>query len=146
MAGDVSGTALQKEQTRRYIDGPKFFSRSPFRSGDFLWASATCLGAILFDWFIVYRYHSKMSESGPLMIVMLTGYFAQIWQVAFSQIRRVRALYREGSLDEVTAGSPLDVALSVAATAINEMFGRCFTIIIFLLALISILLSRAAPR
>jgi hypothetical protein len=87
-----------------------------------------------------------MSESGPLMIVMLTGYFAQIWQVAFSQIRRVRALYREGSLDEVTAGSPLDVALSVAATAINEMFGRCFTIIIFLLALISILLSRAAPR
>ena len=113
---------------RGTVDGHKFFSRTPFRSGYFVIVTAICLACIILAAFITYRNWDRLTGVQILIIFQVAwGGIAGTWWGALQSIDRVRQLYAEGSITEVEPGSPLDVALAVAAGAITHIL-FCFSI------------------
>ncbi len=130
------------EAKRGPIDGQRFFSRSPFRSGSFILATSGCLISVLCAVYILYKYWPRLSMFAAAVIWTVGLGLVRTWWRAFQYIGRVRDLYSEGSVGEVEPGSPLDTALGVAAGAINEILLFSFGITMLLLGYTRDLLSR----
>ena len=123
------------------IDRHKFFSRSPFRSLSFLVVTTLCFSGVVLGLWIIYlgwRHWSVYFPSG--LIVFICG-FVYPWWRALLYHEKMEQLYSDGSISDVTPGSALDVALSVAAGGINDLLFYCFTTMGALLAYIGYLLK-----
>jgi hypothetical protein len=114
------------------IDGRKFFSRSPFCSVSFVLASAACLTGVLSDVFILYQYWRKLSTFAAAVVFLVGWGLVNTWWRALRYIGRARNLYLEGSIGDVERGSPLDIALGIAAGAITDIlaFGSMSTMLL----------------
>jgi len=121
-------------QRRGPYDGRKFLSQSPFRSGRFLTVTMICLVCLILVLYLMFRQRHEL----PIIVVLSMAGFtiAGIWWRAWRYLDRLRQLYLEGSIKEVATGSPLDIALGVAAGAINDTLFFSFTTIGMLLAII----------
>jgi hypothetical protein len=108
------------QDKRGPIDGRRFFSRSPFLAPHFLIASAMNLACILVEIVLIFHHSGKISPSTELAFAGLGIMILMSWLGTLRHIRRLRALYQEGQVREVEAGSPLDVALGVAAGEIFD--------------------------
>jgi hypothetical protein len=128
------------------IDGQKFFSRSPFRSGYFLIASLFCFISLLLDAEILFRYWQKLSTFGAGLFWFIGVGLALSWWRAFSYVERVRDLYRELLIKEAEPGSPLDITLGVAAGAINIILFLGSSVTALLLGYTRNLLGRIPGR
>ena len=117
---DLSQYPELLQDKRGPIDGRQFFSRSPFLSGHFLVASGMNLACIAMELFLVFHHAAKISPSTELFFAVLGIVILLSWLGTLRHIRRLRALYLEGLVREVEAGSPLDVALGVAAGEIVD--------------------------
>jgi hypothetical protein len=103
------------------FDGQKFFSRSPFRSGYFLTASAACLLSLCITFVVMYRNWGRLGTFEVILLAQLAWGLGMTWWRNLQNIDRVRQLYEEGSITKVEPGSPLDVALASAGGATNEL-------------------------
>jgi hypothetical protein len=128
------------------IDGPKFFLESPFRSGYFLAATAVSLVGVFTALFILYAEWQRLSTF-QAAVIWTVGYGLSVtWWRAYRYTKRGRGLYLDGSITEVEPGSPLEIALGIAAGAITEIlfFGSGATML--LLGYARILLTRLPPK
>lgn len=130
------------EARRGPIDGQKFFLRSPFRSGAFLFTTTICLVDVLLAFYISCEYWQKLSTFSAWAIWAVGLGLARAWWKACQYTNRVRNLYSEGYVTEVERGSPLDIALGVAAGATNEILSYSAGAIMVLLAFTIKLLNR----
>src|SRR5208282_3940837 len=121
---------------RGAFDGQKFFSRSPFRSGYFLVVTSLCMAGAVYGVSILYRYRHQMPSQGTTSLLVFVCGFVYPWWRAVRYHERLHQVYVEGSLVELEPGSAMDVALGVAAGAINDSLFFCFTTMLALLAYI----------
>lgn len=106
-------------ERRGPIDGRRFFSKSPFQSGYFIAATGTCVIAAALGFFYLNR--SWHTSAGPVIFSMVEVGILNIWWRAHRYLMRLRILYMEGAIRMVEPGSPLDLALGVAAGVTNDL-------------------------
>jgi|SRR5258708_6383959 len=106
-------------ERRGPINGPQFFSKSPFRSGHFIAATGTCVIGAVLGLFLLNR--SWHSFAGPVIFGFVELGILNIWWRAYRYLGKLRDLHLEGAIREVEPGSPLDLALGVAADATNDL-------------------------
>jgi hypothetical protein len=128
---DISQSPALLRDKRGIIDGRLFFSRSPFRSPHFLAASAMNLACIVAELILVFGHTGRVSPSTELTFVGVGALLTLSWFGTLRHIRRVRAIYQEGLVKEPEAGSPLDVALGVAASAIFDWLACISAVTLF---------------
>jgi hypothetical protein len=127
------------------IDGRKFFSRSPFQSGYFITATSVCLAALTMDIVILYQQWDRLSSFTLSMLCLVAiGVVNTLWR-GYRYLGRVRDLYLDGFIANVEPGSPLDIAMGVAAGAINEMLFFSFSTMVLLLGCVLNILNHARP-
>lgn len=105
---------------RGIIDGREFFSRSPFLNPHFLVGTIASFICIFMAFGIAIVYRDRVSLGIVWELASLCGVLPMAWLGVFRHIKRLRSLYKEGLIGKVEAGSPMDVALGVAANAIIE--------------------------
>jgi hypothetical protein len=127
---EMSGPGLLRFR-RGSSDWQKLFSRPPFRSVYFLIVTALGLGCLTLALSIIYRNGRHLSQFQVLALVMIAYGIVEMWA------QRLRDLYSDGSITGAEPGTPLDVALGVAAGFINEILFSCFLTIAILLFYVS---------
>jgi len=126
-----------------FLDGRGFLMGSPFRSVYFLITSVVGVGCIVVDVYLLYRYRQTLTISAALMLSTLIGLqlIYQWWRVLRYRAKILEA-YSKGSEEEVKGGSPLDVALRVAAGGMIDLLFFSYGITLVALILVGFLLSR----
>lgn len=105
---------------RGFIDGREFFSRSPFFNPSFLGGIVATLICIFMALCLAVVFRNRVSLGIVWVLASLCGVLLMAWTGALRHIRRLRSLYKDGLIGTVEAGSPIDIALGVAANAIIE--------------------------
>jgi len=132
-------------QVRRaadYIDGFGLLTRSPFRSAAFLttsFAGLCCIGA---DTHVVYQHGGSSGMQSVLTLCLLLG--VQVvyqWWGALRCLNRMRGLFSEAHM-EAAAGSPLLIALRVAAGGMLSLLFFCYCMVLLELVIVGALISR----
>jgi hypothetical protein len=123
---------------RGTIDGREFFSRSPFRSRHFLMATGTILACLVMELVIVTHLSGRISSSGAWFLTTLSLLLLVSWFSALRHIRRMRALYKEGLIGDIEAGSPMDIALGIAAVELIDWLVGISCVIFLTLLFIAI--------
>jgi hypothetical protein len=106
---------------RGSIDGRKFFSRSPFRSGHFLAATAVCLAAVALDLCVLVEYWQQLPSLTACMLFLVGSGVVGTWWRALGYLDRAQELYMVVSLKGAEPDSRLDIALGVIAEATIDM-------------------------
>ena len=129
-----------------FIDGRGLLTRSPFRSGYFVVASLMAVGCLLASAYIICRYWRAMGVYNAFVLGSLIS-VEQIyqWWRALRYYAKLRELY-SGSDVEMREGSPLGIALRVAAGGIVDLLFYSYGTILFILILIGVLLGRLGVR
>jgi hypothetical protein len=117
---DLDRDAELLKDKRGIIDGREFFSRSPFLNPLFLGGALASFICIFMAFSIAIIYRDRLSPGIVWVLVGLCVTLPMAWLGAFRHIKRLRSLYKEGLIGTVEAGSPMDVALGVAANAVTE--------------------------
>jgi len=137
--GISQNPALMRD-LRGVIDGREFFSKSPFSSRYFLTATIASLACIAFDIFLICRYRSGVSST-LLVLAFMDVFVLLSWFGAVRHIRRVRAAFSESSLENIDAGSSIDIVLGVAAGAIFDWLAGVSATVLLVLIYIGINLA-----
>ena len=95
---------------------PQFFARSAFRSYYFVANTVTLVLAIFLTVGILVRYWGRLPEFTGMWLGIAIAGMLMLWARALRDHRKIRELYAKGEIGQVSPGSPLDVALHVAAT------------------------------
>lgn len=128
--------------TGNFTDGRGLLTRSPFRSGLFIVTSSVALGSILVDAYIIYRHWRTAGVYAALILSTLIGLqLIYQWLRALRYYAKLRDLYA-GSDEEIRAGSPLGIALRIAAGGMVNLLFFSFGTILLALILIGVLLTR----
>ena len=117
-----------------------FFSRTPFRSAQFLFNTGLAAVMSLAFGAVLWRYWDQLSHGSARMLI-LSALFVQgvvyPFLRALRRHKRVSELFMAGYFTEQRAGSPLDEVLDVTDRAINEAFGNdVFIFGLFLVAFV----------
>jgi hypothetical protein len=100
------------------------------------------LGAILVDAYIIYRHWRTAGVYAALILSTLIGVqLIYQWLRVLRYYAKLRDLY-SGSDEEIRAGSPLGVALRIAAGGMINLLFFSFGTILLALILIGVLLTR----
>lgn len=97
------------------IGGWKFYSKSPFRSRQFLIATAWCLACETYMAIVIYEY---MRTPFKFLLPPLVGIALLVggaWWGAYRQSDWVREFLSANSITGLEEGSPLDLALNLNA-------------------------------
>ena len=97
------------------IGGWKFYSKSPFRSRQFLTATGWCLACETYLAIVIYEYMRtpfKFALPALLGIAFLVG---GMWWSAYRQSDWVREILSAKSITEIEEGSSLDLVLGINA-------------------------------
>jgi len=117
---DLSKLPELLKDKRGIIDGRLFFEKSPFLNFDFLVSVVMSILCILIALTIAILHWATLSAGIVWMLVTLCGLLPISWLSALRNIRRIRSFYMEELIGTVEAGSPMDIALGVAANSITE--------------------------
>lgn len=120
-------------------DGREIFCKPLFRSARFLATMVFCFVCLTLVVVILVEFWNRFSESTVLVLGLIGFTVAGIWWRAWRYLDRLRQLYVEGSIQDVKTGSPLDIALGVAAgVAIDTLvfsLGMVALLLVFVLSL-----------
>jgi hypothetical protein len=116
---DVSKYPDLLRDKRGPVDGYRFFSRPLFYSARILVPGVICLACIVVDATLLGLHWRQVSQLTAYVIYALSVLLIGFWLDFLNYLRRLRALYLEGELGEVEPGSPIDIALGVAAGGIT---------------------------
>jgi len=128
---------------RTFVDGRCFLTGSPFRSMHFVVASTLGLVAFVVDVCVIYRHRETLNIYVAVVLGILIG--VQIiyqWWRALRYYSKIRKLYAMRSEEEARAGTPLDIALRIAAGGITDILFYCYGMTLVALILIGVLLTR----
>jgi hypothetical protein len=117
---DSTRDAELLKDKRGIIDGQEFFSKSPFLNPHFLVGTIASFICVVMALSIAIIYRSRVSLGMVWVLATTCGVLPMAWLGAFRHIKRVQSLYKEGLIGAIEAGSPMDVALGVAANAVTE--------------------------
>ena len=127
---------------RTFLDGRRFMTDSPFRSGYFVVASVAGLGAVLTDAYLIVRHWQTLNEGVVITLGIVIGVqlIYQWWRTLryYSQIRKLDATKAEGEAKE---GTPLDGALRLATGGLTDILFYCYGMTLVALILIGVLLT-----
>jgi hypothetical protein len=128
--------------TGNFTDGRGLLTTSPFRSGQFIVTTLVAMGSILVDAYIVYRHWRTAGVYAALILSILIGVqLIYQWLRALRYYAKLRDLY-SGPDEGIRAGSPLGVALRIAAGGMINLLFFSFGTILLALILIGVLLTR----
>jgi len=139
---DLSKNPELLKDKRGIIDGRLFFSKSPFLNMYFLIGAIASILCVLMAVAIALLHRATLSTGIAWILIILCGFLPICWIEVLRHIRRLRSLYDEGLINDVEAGSPMDIALGVAANAITESLASVSCTILFALFYLWILLDR----
>jgi hypothetical protein len=121
------------------VGGRRSSAASPFRSLSFVVASILGLCAVMIDVYLICRYwHTAPAQVAPMLALPIGLQLIYQWWRALRCRRKIQELYSKASDD----GSPLDVAVRVAAEGMIDVLSFSYGITFFALMLIGLLLSR----
>ena len=127
------------------MDGQKFFFQSPFKSPSFLVVTLVCFAGCILSAVIVYQNSHKLSFfEGTYLLGIAGGGLASTWYRAFRYHDRIRELFQAGHFPDLPTGSPIDIVLGAAASAMIEILFFCTTTIVFLFLVLGFVLARSA--
>ena len=106
----------------------QFFARSPFRSYYFVANTVTLVLAIFLCVGVLVRYWGRFPEFTATWVGAAIAAMLLLWGRALRDHRKIRELYTRGQIGQVSPGSPLDVALRVAASMTH--LGLTYTILL----------------
>ena len=98
------------------LGDPQFFAKSPFRSYYFVANTVTLVLAIFLCVGVLVRYWGRLPEFTGMWLGIAIGGTLMLWARALRDHGKVREFFTKGQIGQVSPGSPLDVALHVAAT------------------------------
>lgn len=125
--------------------GREFFSQSPFRSGWFLIAAVVFIVIILGSaaFFAVCWNRIPAGMRVFLLLVVCVRSVNCMW-AAIVRHKKLRTMYFPGSVRNIPPGSPITVALDVAARAIlDDLFYTNATLLVVLLLVVLTVLYHA---
>jgi hypothetical protein len=127
---------------RTFMDGRSFLIDSPFRSGRFWIVTALGLGAFATDILILILFRHLLSVYIIAGLAVLVGVqiVYQWWRI-LRYYARIRSLYSMKSADEAEEGSPLDLALRVAAGGLSDLLFYCFGMALIMLVVLGAFLA-----
>jgi hypothetical protein len=129
--------------TRSFIDGRKFLSGFPLGSAYFVVVSLVGLAAVVADVYILSRHWHTLGSFGVIILAVLIGVqLIYQWSRTLRYYSRVRELYLRKSDEEAQDGSPLDLALRIAAGGLTDLLFYCYGMTLLALILVGALLTR----
>ena len=134
---------MKMDKIRGFIDGHIFFENSPFSSRYFRIASFVGLVSVVVDVYLIVEHWHALN----IIVTVLLG--AQIgvqliyqWWRTWSYYSKIRKLYSMKSEEEAKEGSPLDLALRIAAGGLTDGLFYSYGMTLVALFIIGILLTR----
>ena len=103
------------------VEAPRFFTRSPFRSGWFLIGTAGCLVYLTCTVLLAYRHRTQISSATASMLAFVGIAVVLSWARVLAFHDSGKALLARSS-DRVPEQSALAEALDLAATQVLQDF------------------------
>jgi hypothetical protein len=104
------------------VAGFKFFSKSPLQSPRLLFIGISNAACLVFDLSVLFRHWFEMHAHARYVLIAVGAVLLISFLGSIRNLTRLRALYLD--LDEEThkagQGSPMDIALGVAAGGITD--------------------------
>jgi hypothetical protein len=125
-----------------YIDGRRFLTQSPLRSTWFLIPTALGVAALIIDAALLVRYQHLLNVNASIALGALVG--AQLiyqWWRTLRYYRKIRELYTTKAGDEAEDGSPLDLALRIAAGGLSDVLFYSYGMALIMLIVTGVLLA-----
>ena len=130
------------ESLRTFIDGRRFLTDSPFRSGYFLTASLVGLGAVITAGFVTFRHWQKLNAGAIEIITIVIGLqLIYQWVRILRYYSKIRNLYAMKPEWEAKEGTPVDIALRIATGGLIEILFYCYGMTFVALFLIGAILT-----
>ena len=109
-------------ELRNFLDGRKFLSTTPFRSGYFMVISVSGLLALVANSYVAYRLWLTISTQAGLLLGILVGIqIVYQWWRALRYYNVIRRLYSMRTGSDAAEGSPLDAALRIAIGGLTDI-------------------------
>jgi hypothetical protein len=129
--------------TGNFADGRGLLRSSPFRSWQFVNASIAGLGCVVLNVYLLYRHRHGLTTNNIVVVllpvcILLVGQ----WTRTLRYCSRIRELYSIASDNDIETGSPMDIALRVAAGGITEVLFWLYLTNLYTLIYVAVLLSR----
>lgn len=115
---------------RGIIDGNDFFSKSAFRSKFVLIAIISTIVCITMILVILFSHWKQISMTIMWPLIADISILFISWFGALQHIQRMRRLFKDELVGQIEAGSPMDIALGIAAGAICDWLA-CITCAVF---------------
>ncbi len=123
------------------IDGSRFISGSAFRSPRFLVLTALGFAVLVVDLIILYL-NRRAEHAASLVVIggLVAVQLLHQWWGILRYYSRIRSLYAAAKLEgEVREGSPLDLAVRIAAGGLADILFYGYGIALILLILVGLL-------
>jgi hypothetical protein len=105
--------------TRNVLGPSKFFLQSPYRNGYFLTVSLLLFMDIGVCGLILAKFWKRFGFFGFSWLGLGMFLLIGLWFLALRAHERLSFLFTNGQIEELEIGSPLDVALGIAAHVSN---------------------------
>jgi hypothetical protein len=129
-------------ELRNFLDGRKFLSARPFRSGYFVVISITGLLAFVANSYVAYKLWLTISQHAGLLLGILVGLqIVYQWWRALRYYDVIRRLYSMRLKEEAIDGSPLDAALRIALGGLTDILFYCYGTLLVISIVIGALLK-----
>jgi len=126
-----------------FLDGRKFLTGSPFRSGYFITVSLIGLASIGFMVFIIQQHRRVLTTNYVIVLCsMIGGQTIYQWLRSLRYFRRIRELFSQAEISHGGTSDSIELALRVAAGAIVDILFYTSGMTLFSLFLIMWLLER----
>jgi len=125
-----------------FINGRCLLTRSPFRSGHFVFVSAMAVASIALVAYILCRYWHELNAFVAIVLAFPIG--SQLlyqWLRALRYYSKIRELYSKRPAEDVLKGNSDEEALSIAVGGITDVLFYCYGMILCSLAIIAALLA-----
>jgi hypothetical protein len=142
----ATSAQVSLRKVRGPIDGRRFFSTPLFRSYNFMALTAIALTGVVYDFYLaisaISHFHS-IAENWMVVFLFIATGFAYSWLAVVLNFRRIQAISPDQRSENIEEGSPIDIALGVAAWCPQQALMYCYGSMILMEVFIGRLLSKA---
>jgi small-conductance mechanosensitive channel len=126
----------------RLLDGGRFLTASPYRSGVFVFVTLETLATVVIYAYLLYRYWNLLATF-PTFLVSLLVVVQSIyrWLSAQRYYTRIRKIYAKRSVDGAIPDSPPDLALRTAIGGMTNILSYSSFITLLALILVGLILG-----